>query len=130
MLFNILKCCKTFSNVMDIFIYLFVPFETNADNFWGCACQLFYCSYMMVFHVMCLTVVFFWVFNADLSSYRDICISFHSAVWSPDWSPWQTHLLCVLVEHCSSSDSDSYSNCDGWLDHEYILGDGHGHSCQ
>ncbi|POI22365.1 hypothetical protein CIB84_013888 [Bambusicola thoracicus] len=39
-------------------------------------------------------------------------------------------MLCLLAEHRCCADPDPDSNRDGRLDYEYILGNGHGHSCK
>lgn len=62
------------------------------------------------------------------SFYRHPCLSLHGAVRSPKRAhPGAGCLLCVLAQRGSGCYPDSDSHHHGWVDHEHLLGNGHGH---
>lgn len=67
------------------------------------------------------------VFTPAFSLHRYIRVGLHGAVRSADGPARPPHVLCVLAEHRSSLHPDPHSHRHGGLDHEYILGHGHGH---
>lgn len=50
-------------------------------------------------------------------------------MWGSHGPSGSSQVLCVLAQHCCRSYSDPDSRGDGGLDHEHLLGHGHGHPC-
>lgn len=75
-----------------------------------------------------LTWDIIWSHNSPSLFYRHPDLSLHGAVRSPQrTAPGAGSLLRVLAQRGSGCDPDTDSSHHGWVDHEHLLGNGHGH---
>lgn len=80
-----------------------------------------------IYSMNCVVFGFLWHVFLYLS-YRYLHLSLHSAVRSSQWAHHRARsLLCVLAQCGGSPHPDTDSCHHGWMDHEHLLGNGHGH---
>lgn len=75
-----------------------------------------------------LSLGIIWSHNVPSPFCRHPDLGLHGAVWSPQRAyPRAGSLLRVLAQRSSGCDPDTDSRHHGWVDHEHLLGNGHGH---
>lgn len=84
-------------------------------------------SFFTFFNQLC-SFYFCWQDVLLVSPHRDLRLSLHRAVRSSQWADLRARsVLRVLAQRGSSPHPDTDSCYHGWMDHEHLLGNGHGH---